>query len=830
MPSIADLIEQHRERLIQRYIEEASRLPSARDVRPQDVLDNCPEYLDTLCALSRGQCGDPGHTRRRLEETHIGLRLRLGYTLDDATAEFVLLGRLLSSLWEPLPPGQQPTPEDIQRLFDELQAALEHTISVFSGYSLEDRQTEKRALRRMDALAADLLSAIEPPVSLDERLGLLLAVVQEFLHADAATLLLVEPDGQRLLPTASSGLWLSPPDPTSIPVRSPSFVAEVASSPEVLHLPDATTTRLVLGEGVRASGIHSLLGLRMWPRGQLLGVVYLGITESRPFEPRARRLLEMLVEHLCGIIDRVHLLQQLRQAQARLRESEPRRPTPSGPEAPHLSEERLRLAVESTGLGTWDLDPLTGALLWDERCKALFGLPPDAAVDYDTFLALVHPEDRERVQRVVRQALDPTGSGAYRLEYRSVAPRDGLVRWLSTYGRAFFDANGRAVRFIGTALDITERIREREAVEREKNRVTTLLESISEAFEAFDREWRFTYVNREAERLVGKPREELLGRNHWELYPDTVGTALEHHYRRVAAERIPLAFENYYAPWDRWFELRVHPTEEGVAVFFQDVTERKRRDEERERLLREQTHLREQAEKALRERQRAEQFRERLMGIVSHDLRNPLHSISLTTELLLRREDVPEPVLAGVRRIARSVDRMSRMITDLLDFTRARLGGGIPLQRQPGNLVELVRATLEEFEVMHPGRVVLSHDPGPYAGEWDPDRLAQVVSNLVGNALQHGAGNTPVEVALSQEGPSLVLTVRNQGTPIPETLLPQVFDPFRRSADSTRQGLGLGLYIVQQIVLAHGGSISVSSSADSGTTFTVRLPRVPTRP
>jgi len=272
-------------------------------------------------------------------------------------------------------------------------------------------------------------------------------------------------------------------------------------------------------------------------------------------------------------------------------------------------------------------------------------------------------------------------------------------------------------------------------------------------------------------------------------------------------QKVPVQFEEHYPPLDLWVGMSVYPTSEGgLAVFFRDITEHKH----------------------------AEQFRERLMGIVSHDLRSPLHSISLNTELLLRREDVSEPVLTGVRRIARSTERMSRMITDLLDFTRARLGGGIPVQRRPGHLVELVRATFEEFEVSHPGRVVLSHAPGPYTGEWDPDRLAQVISNLVGNALHHGAGNTPVEVALRQEAPMLVLTVHNQGAPIPEALLPHVFDPFRGAGGGSRQGLGLGLglglYIVQQFLQAHGGSIPVDSRADSGTTFTVRLPRHPAPP
>ncbi|WPB73287.1 PAS domain-containing protein [Archangium violaceum] len=608
------------------------------------------------------------------------------------------------------------------------------------------------------------------------------------------------------------------------------------------------------------------------------------------------------------------------------------RPSAPGPEMPHLHEERLRLAIEATGLGTWDLDPLTGALLWDERCKALFGLPPDASLDDDTFFALVHPEDREHVRQAVQRALDPSGSGSYRLDYRIMSPRDGSIRWLSTSGRAFFDSSGRAVRFLGTVLDITGRVLEREAAEREKHRVTTLLENISQAFEAFDRDWRFIYLNREAERLLGSPREELLGRTQWEVYPESVGTPVEHYFRRAASERIPLSFENHYAPWDRWFEVHLYPTDEGIAVLFQDVTVRKRREEERERLLHEQTRLREQAEQALRERQRAvevlehgealvvvdkdfhillvnehqerlsrtrredtlgrslwevfpplarpdanfqrafrqvleqqvpvqfeehyaplglwvgmsvyptsegglavffrditerkraEQFRARLMGIVSHDLRSPLNGIALTTEQLLRREDVTGTVLAGVQRIARSTERMSRMITDLLDFTRARLGGGIPLRLRPCQLVEQVRATLEELEVTHPGRIVLSHAPGSYTGQWDPDRLAQVVSNLVGNALQHGARDTPVEVRLEHEDSTFILSVHNQGPPIPEALLPHVFDPFFRANDQSRQGLGLGLYIVQQLILAHGGSITVDSRVDAGTTFTVRLP------
>src|SRR5918997_3669684 len=123
------------------------------------------------------------------------------------------------------------------------------------------------------------------------------------------------------------------------------------------------------------------------------------------------------------------------------------------------SEDPLRPAVESTGLGTFDFDPLTRKSKWDERCKEIFGLPPEAEVDYEVFLERVHPDDRERTDRAVQRALDPESGGGYNVEYRTVGLQDGEVRWVASRGKAFFDEAGKAVRFIGTVLDITERKR-----------------------------------------------------------------------------------------------------------------------------------------------------------------------------------------------------------------------------------------------------------------------------------------------------------------------------------------------------------------------------------
>src|SRR6185436_6215774 len=238
----------------------------------------------------------------------------------------------------------------------------------------------------------------------------------------------------------------------------------------------------------------------------------------------------------------------------------------------------------------------------------------------------------------------------------------------------------------------------------------------------------------------------------------------------------------------------------GSIAIMVDITDRKQREEEAERTAR---------------------FREHFVGIVSHDLRNPLTAIVTSAELLLRYGELPERQARVVARIASSGDRMARMIDDLLDFARSRLGGEFPMHARRIDLRQVCEQTVEELEFAYTRQVKLDAQ-GDLWGDWDPDRIAQVVSNLVGNALQHSDGE--VTVTLRAEKDFVVLETHNGGPPIPPEVLPHVFEPGRRG-DARSGGLGLGLFIVQQIVLAHGGSIEVTSNDEKGTTFTLALPR-----
>jgi signal transduction histidine kinase len=222
------------------------------------------------------------------------------------------------------------------------------------------------------------------------------------------------------------------------------------------------------------------------------------------------------------------------------------------------------------------------------------------------------------------------------------------------------------------------------------------------------------------------------------------------------------------------------------------------------------------------ERDRA---REIFVGMLGHDLRNPLGAITMAAQQLLLHADRLDPTHRRLaKRILGSATRIERMADDLLDFTRGRIGGGVPIAVAPTDLATVLRDVAEEFNEAFPDRSIRARTDGTdLRGEWDGDRLSQVVSNLIANALEHGGD--PIEVVGRADGERVVLEVRNQGE-IARDQLGRVFDPFVSLAASRsgRRGLGLGLYIVREIARAHGGAVEASS--DRGTTsFRVLLPR-----
>lgn len=219
-------------------------------------------------------------------------------------------------------------------------------------------------------------------------------------------------------------------------------------------------------------------------------------------------------------------------------------------------------------------------------------------------------------------------------------------------------------------------------------------------------------------------------------------------------------------------------------------------------------------------------FNETFVAVVGHDLRNPLNVITMGAESLLRSLTDP-----GARKTAERVRsngrRMVKLLDDLSDLARARLGGGIVIAREPANLLVVVQKVVAEQRASRPDRDIEFTFEGVFDGDWDVQRLEQVLGNLLTNALRHGVASASVKVALDGSKPdSVCISVANQGH-IPPELLPQIFQPFRsgQRARHGSDGLGLGLYIVGKLVDAHGGSIDVNSTPETGTQFVVSLPR-----
>ena len=364
-----------------------------------------------------------------------------------------------------------------------------------------------------------------------------------------------------------------------------------------------------------------------------------------------------------------------------------------------------------------------------------------------------------------------------------------------------------------------------------EERFRLLVESVKDyAIFMLDANGQVVTWNAGAQRIKGYSAGEIIGKHFSVFYPieDVIAGKCERELE-IAAREGRFEDEGWRVRKDgtlMWANVVITALRSpddgtlfGFAKVTRDLSERRKAEAAQRQLAAQQA--------ALAEKTRIQEFLERFIAILGHDLRNPLSAIDMNLTRL--REKVADPALARMLdRMASSSTRMSRMIGQILDLTRSRLAGRLELQRAPMDLRDALTRIVEELRAAQPDRTIDLRSPS-LPGTWDRDRLEQVFSNLVGNALLYGDRDRPITVEAG-DGAMIYVDVHNHGAPIPNEVQADLFNPFRRATvtEETRkggEGLGLGLYISRELVAAHGGTIDVRSAPGHGTTFRVALPR-----
>jgi PAS domain S-box-containing protein len=455
---------------------------------------------------------------------------------------------------------------------------------------------------------------------------------------------------------------------------------------------------------------------------------------------------------------------------------------------------------------------------WNSGATELYGWMRDEALGQVThsLFKTKFPEPLDHILAKVRRD--------HRWEGELVHTRkDGVV--ISVFSRWVLEqhADGPGMAILETNTDITERKRAEQSLIDSEARYRTLFEVSVYGVITIDEDGTIETANPAAERIFGYPATELAGRNVNTLMPEPytsqhdsylrnyqrtgerkiIGIGREVVGRRKDGSEFPmdLAVSEFRVAGKRYFKGLVN-----------DITQRKELERAREA--------------AVAELKQTLHDNEIFAGVLAHDLRNPLNAMQTATQLVLHREQ-GKADLTPLRRAVSSGERMARLIDQLLDFTKARIGGGFKLQPREADLSRLCAQALSELELANPGWKVKIESLGELSGTWDTDRILQMVSNLVTNAGQHGTVGDEIQIRLDGTAPdAVVFQVQNNGS-IPEALLPHLFAPFRgtRELKSGSSGLGLGIYITREIVRSHGGTIEVASSEAAGTTVTVMLPR-----
>ena len=363
----------------------------------------------------------------------------------------------------------------------------------------------------------------------------------------------------------------------------------------------------------------------------------------------------------------------------------------------------------------------------------------------------------------------------------------------------------------------------------EQPRLMNILDHLLDGLMIFDREWRYQYINPQAEPFAGKLRDELIGKIVWEEFPHLIGSTFYLQYHHVMLEHESVEFRIYSSLLNHWFDVRAFPIDDGIVVYFREITEKVLAEEERTRLLA-------ATQQAYAEMEAALAVRNNFLASVTHDLKTPLTTIKANFQLVQRRVNLGRKIEENwlherLEAIERATTKMTGMIDDLLDLSRLQTGKRAVEEFLPLDFMPLLHHVIvEQRAATRRHRIVLKTAEEHLPMRGSTKRLDRVLTNLLDNAIKYSpcGGDITIEVTReAQDGQSWArLTIQDQGVGIPQAELACIFEPFHRASNvvHTIQGTGVGLASVTQVIEQHQGTITVASEEGQGSCFTVYLP------
>lgn len=487
-------------------------------------------------------------------------------------------------------------------------------------------------------------------------------------------------------------------------------------------------------------------------------------------------------------------------------------------EALRQSDERFRMAIESTSLGTWEFQPITGKLSWSEECCRIFNVPANTAIDYQFFSKHVIPEDAAFVENSIQKALDPSNAGELDMEYRIKRSGDGAIRWVRSQGRTYFNEQNQASRFIGTILDITQQKQEQQILKDSLELFQTMADNVPAMIwmsgtDKFNDYFNKTWLQFSGRTLEQERNDGWLKGVHAEDREKCIDV-----YRKALEKQEGFFTEYRLRRYDgeyRWIAdncvPRVSPTGEfaGFISACIDISELKK----------------------------LEQRKDDFIKMASHELKTPITSIKGYVQLLLTIYDemneeklrAAQPtVKSSLTTVSKQVSKLTRLISDLLDMSRIETGK-LELNYTEFDPVLLVEEAVQDVRHTTSKHNIIIHNNFEGTVQADRDRIAQVLLNLLTNAIKYSPSAETIDVNISGNEQSIAISVADYGIGINKGEQTRIFERFYRvegKNELTYPGFGIGLFIAQEIIQRHQGTIMVKSEKDKGSIFTFTLPLV----